>query len=86
MAKRKKYYQGRKDRMDESKAMKNRGNAGWFGVSEGDNGMPPKEVITRYSDPYSGANMYYEQGMAYQDKQMKEVEKGVQKQKLDRHF
>ncbi len=61
-------------------------NESWFGVSEGDNGMPPTEVITRSKDPYSGENTYYEQGMKYQDKQMMGVEKGVKKQKLDSHF
>ena len=64
----------------------NSSNPSWFGTSEGDNGQPPKEVITRYQDPYSGNNTYYEQGMGYQDKQMMACEKGVKKQKLDSHF
>lgn len=67
--------------------MKSSGNQGWFGVSEGTNGMAPSDVIVRYGKDYGNGNdFYYEQGMKYQDKQMMDVEKGIKKQKLDRHF
>jgi len=80
----KKYYQGKKDRMDESKGMK---HAAGFGVSEGDNGLPPEQVIVRRSSGgYDGANIYYEQGAGYQEKEMMKAEKGVKSQKLDGHF
>lgn len=87
MAKKKKYYQSRKDRKDESMAMKkmsmkNMANPSWFGVSEGKDGRPPQEVITHIGSYPESYCPPYEEGMNYTDKMSAGVAKGLKKQKM----
>jgi len=86
MAKKKKYYQGRKDRMDESAGMKRKSSMNFKSEDKSAFAYVPQEVMSIKYPMNDYNNEYYEDGMAKQDWQIDAMSAQSRKQNLDTNF